>query len=108
MSKKREAHNRYRNITISFRVTAAEKKEIFDAIKLTGLRKQDYIIKRLTNRDITVTPNPRVYKALKETVNEMKEELKKNNNVNEIPSYVEKNLKTINTMMEQMKGDSNG
>ena len=35
-------------------------------MKLTGLTKQDYIIRRLLERDVVVQGNPRVYKALRD------------------------------------------
>lgn len=41
-----------------------------------NLRKQDYITKRLTDRQIVVQGNPRVYKALRNQMAEIYEELK--------------------------------
>lgn len=35
------------------------------AVRLSGLTKQDYIIRRLQCRDVVVQGNPRVYKALR-------------------------------------------
>ncbi len=35
-------------------------------MRLSGLTKQDYITRRLLNRDIVVQGNPRVYKALRD------------------------------------------
>ena len=35
-------------------------------VKLTGLTKQDYIIRRLLERDVVVQGNPKVYKALRD------------------------------------------
>lgn len=34
-------------------------------MRLSGLTKQDYIIRRLQEKEIVVVGNPRVYKALK-------------------------------------------
>ena len=43
-----------------------EEDEVLEAkVKLSGLTKQEYIIRRLTDRGITVVGNPRVYKALR-------------------------------------------
>ena len=43
-----------------------EEDEVLEAkVKLSGLTKQEYIIRRLTDREITVVGNPRVYKALR-------------------------------------------
>ena len=58
-------HNRWRNKTVAFRVSPEEDKQIEAAVRLSGLTKQDYIIRRLQNRDVVVQGNPRVYKALR-------------------------------------------
>ena len=52
-AKNLDKHNRWRN---------KEDAQIETAVKLTGLTKQDYIIRRLLCRDVVVLGNPRVYK----------------------------------------------
>ena len=48
MSKKNyDNHNRWRNKTVAFRVSAEEDLQLETLVKLTGLTKQDYIIRRL-------------------------------------------------------------
>lgn len=64
-AKNRDEHNRWRNVTVAFRVSPEENKQINDLVTLSGLTKQDYILRRLTNRDVVVQGNPKVYKALK-------------------------------------------
>ena len=45
MSKKNyDNHNRWRNKTVAFRVSAEEDLQLETMVKLTGLTKQDYII----------------------------------------------------------------
>ena len=56
---------RWRNKTVAFRVSPEEDEQIETAVRLSGLTKQDYIIKRLQEKEIVVVGNPRVYKALK-------------------------------------------
>ena len=64
MSKKNyDNHNCWRNKTVAFRVSAEEYLQLETLVKLTGLTKQDYIIRRLWNRDVVVQGNPKVYKA---------------------------------------------
>ncbi|MCQ4896720.1 hypothetical protein [Anaerotruncus sp. DFI.9.16] len=63
--KNRDEHNRWRNKTVAFRVSPEEDAQIEIAVKLTGLTKQDYIIRRLLCKDVVVQGNPRVYKALR-------------------------------------------
>ena len=61
-----DAHGRWRNITVAFRVSPEEDEQIERLVRLTGLTKQDYILNRLLNRDVVVQGNPRVYKALRD------------------------------------------
>ena len=65
-AKNLDSHNRWRNKTVAFRVSPEEGVQIETAVRLTGLTKQDYIIRRLLNRDVVVQGNPRVYKALRD------------------------------------------
>lgn len=57
--------NRWRNITVGFRVSPEESEQINKVVRLSGLSKQDYITRRLLCQDVIVQGNPRVYKALR-------------------------------------------
>ena len=65
-AKNLDNYNRWRSKTIGFRVSPEENEQIEIAVRLSGLTKQDYITRRLLNRDIVVQGNPRVYKALRD------------------------------------------
>ena len=65
-AKNLDKHNRWRNKAVFFRVSPEEDAKIETAVKLTGLTKQDYIIRRLLCRDVVAQGNPRVYKALRD------------------------------------------
>lgn len=62
---------------MAFRVSPDEDREIETAVRLSGLTKQDYITRRLLCRDVVVQGNPRVYKALKNQMAAIYEELKR-------------------------------
>lgn len=68
---------RWRNHTVAFRVSDEESKLLNDLVALSGLTKQDYITRRLLCRDVVVQGNPRVYKALKNQMATICEELKR-------------------------------
>ena len=68
---------RWRNHTVAFRVSDEESKLLNDLVALSGLTKQDYITRRLLCRDVVVQGNPRVYKALKNQMETIYEELKR-------------------------------
>lgn len=65
-AKNLDNHNRWRSKTIAFRVSPEENEQLEIAVRLSGLTKQDYITRRLLNRDIVVQGNPRAYKALRD------------------------------------------
>lgn len=46
-------------------------------VRLTGMTKQDYIISRLQEKEIVVIGNPRVYKALRNQMEQIYEELQR-------------------------------
>ena len=69
--------NRWRNKTVAFRVSPEENEQIDKAVRLSGLTKQDYITRRLLCQDVVVQGNPRVYKALKNQMAAIHEELKR-------------------------------
>ncbi len=75
--KNRDNHNRWRNKTVSFRVSLEEDAQIETFVKLSGLTKQDYITRRLTCKDVVVQGNPRVYKALRDQLATVLDELRR-------------------------------
>lgn len=62
---------------MAFHVSEEEGKLIDRCVSLSGLTKQDYIIRRLQCRDVVVQGNPRVYKALRNKMAEIYGELKR-------------------------------
>lgn len=75
--KNRDEHNRWRNKTVAFRVSPEEDAQIERYVQLSGLTKQDYITRRLTNKDVVVQGNPRVFKALRNQLAAVLEELRR-------------------------------
>lgn len=76
-AKNMDNKGRFRSRTIGFRVSPEEDAQINIAVSLSGLTKQDYITKRLLCRDIVVQGNPRVYKALKNQLAAVLEQLER-------------------------------
>ena len=68
---------RWRNHTVAFRVSNEEANLLNDLVALSGLTKQDYITRRLLCRDVVLQGNPWVYKALKNKMAAIYEELKR-------------------------------
>lgn len=102
-----DSHNRWRSKTVAFRMSPEEADQLDVNVKLSGLKKQDYLIHRSLNRDIKVIGNPRVYKALK---NQMKEVLKELERISESKDISDELFDTIDLIAEilnEMKGESN-
>lgn len=75
--KNMDEHNRWRNKTIAFRVSPEENEQIERYVELSGLTKQDYITRRLTNKEVVVQGNPRVYKSLRNQFAAVLDELRR-------------------------------
>lgn len=67
-AKNRDNKNRWRNITVGFRVSPEENELINKAVALSGLPKQEYCYRRCLNQDVIVQGNPRVFKLLKQNL----------------------------------------
>lgn len=76
-AKNLDRQNRWRNKTVAFRMSPEEAEQLDVNVRLSGLSKQDYLIQRALQREIKVIGNPRVYKALKNTMAEVLEELRR-------------------------------
>lgn len=76
-AKNLDNHNRWRNKTVAFRVSPEEDEQLEIAVRLSGLTKQDYITRRLTGKDVVVQGNPRVYKALRDQLVAVLDELRR-------------------------------
>lgn len=77
MEKRLDNKGRWRNRNVGFRVSEEEARLLDDLVELSGLAKQDYILRRLLNREVVVQGNPKVFKALKHQMAQIYEELKR-------------------------------
>ena len=92
---------------VSFRMSPEERDDLNVRVKLSGLKKQDYIIKRLSERDIVVQPNTRVYKALRDQMAEILAELRRiesgGNIDSDLRDIIEITAQTYNGLAEKEK-----
>lgn len=73
--KNKDEHNRWKKKTVAFRVSPEEWEQIERYVQLSGLTKQAYITRRLTNKEVVVQGNPRVCKALRNNLADVLNEL---------------------------------
>ena len=100
-----DRHNRWRNKTVAFRVSPDEDREIETAVRLSGLTKQDYITRRLLCRDVVVQGNPRVYKALRNELAAVLEELERIEAGNGVDGELLDTIRQIAAIMDGMRED---
>lgn len=72
-----DRHNRWRSKTIAFRMSPQEADILDSNVRLSGLTKQDYLCARAMQQQITVVGNPRMYKALRNELSAVLDELKR-------------------------------
>ena len=76
-AKARDRCNRWRSVTVSFRMSPEENELLHHLAQLSGMTKQDYIIARLLQKEIVVHGNPRVYKALRDRMEAVQNKLRR-------------------------------
>jgi uncharacterized protein (DUF1778 family) len=104
-AKNLDPKGRSRSKTIGFRVSPEEDELINSAVALSGLTKQDFIVKRLLNRDVVVQANPKVYKALKNQLAEVLTELQRIENGGVIDDELLAIIRLIADILGKMKGE---
>ena len=95
--------NRWRSKTIGFRVSPEEDAQINRYVKLSGLTKQDYITRRLTCKEVVVQGNPRVFKALRDQLAAVLNELRRIDAGNGIDDELLDTIQMIASIMDGMK-----
>lgn len=105
MKKKLDHNGRWRNRIVAFRVSDEEAKLLNNLVALSGLTKQDYIMRRLLCRDVIVQGNPRVYKALKNQMAAIYEELKRLESIDSDNDELLYTLQVIAITLDGLKGE---
>ena len=106
MEKNLDNKRRWRSRTVGFRVSEEEGKLLDNLVALSGLSKQDYILKRLECRDVVVQGNPRVYKALRNQMTDIYEELKRLEWCNDDNDELLYTIQVVAETMKGLKGDN--
>lgn len=96
---------RWRNKTVAFRVSPEEDEQLETAVRLSGLTKQDYIIRRLQCRDVVVQGNPRVHKALRNQLAAVLKELQRIASDKQVDDDLLDTIQLITKTMEGLKED---
>ncbi len=103
MKKKCDSKNRWRNKSVAFRMSPDEAEQLNNYAMLSGLTKQEYLIKRSLQKDVVVNGNPRVYKALRDLFRANLEELQSLEKVSEDNSELIALITYMATIMDGLK-----
>ena len=104
-AKARDQYNRWRSVTVAFRMLPEENEHLNHLVQLSGMTKQDCIIARLLQKEIVVHGNPRVYKALKDRMNSVLNELQRLNAGDHPSPETLKEIKLMKNMMKELKNN---
>ena len=104
-AKNRDNKNRWRNITVGFRVSPEENELINKAVALSGLPKQEYCYRRCLNQDVVVQGNPKVYKALRDQLAAVLDELRRVGDGAGVDDELLDTIQMITTIMKGMQED---
>ena len=108
MEESLDAKGRWRNRNVGFRVSEEEAKLLDNLVELSGLAKQDYILRRLLNREVVVQGNPKVFKALKNQMTQIYEELKRLESVSDDNEELLIVVEMVATIMKGMVNEYDG
>ena len=87
------------------RVSPEEDEQIEAAVRLSGLTKQDYITRRLLCREVVVQGNPKVYKALRDQLAAVLDELRRAEDGAGVDDELLDTIQMIAAIMGGMKED---
>ena len=100
-----DKYNRWQNKTVGFRVSPEEDEQLEIFVKLSGLTKQDYMTRRLLERDVVIQGNPRVYKALRDELAAVLGELRRIEAGQGVSDELLDTIQMIATIMNGMQED---
>ena len=104
-AKNLDKHNRFRSITVGFRVSPEENEQISKVVAISGLSKQEYCYRKCMGREVVVQPNPRVHKALKTQMAAILAELERIAAGDCVPDELLSTIDLIAITMQGLKGE---
>lgn len=104
--KNRDDKNRWRSVTIAFRMSPEESEELNNRVKLCGFRtKQDYLIQSVLHQKVEVKGNPLMLVQFRRNLRQIERQLEQIGSISEMDEEL---LTPIRTMLEIMEGFEKG
>jgi len=94
---------RLRSVTVGFRMSPQEADLLNRLVQVSGLSKQDYLIHRVLQQEITVIGNPKVFIGLKRELISLCDELERINSISKITEEQLIMLNQITNILSSMK-----
>ena len=104
-AKNMDKHNRWRSRQVAFRLSPQEADLLNALVKISGLTKQDYITQSLLTNSVVVQGNPRVYKALRDSMAAILVELQRIEAGADLNEELLEVIQFIAKVMDGMKDD---
>ena len=96
--KNRDVKNRWRTVTVAFRLSPEENEELTNRVKMCGCRtRQEYIIQSILHQKVVATGNPLMLVSFRQNLQHIEAELERLQKVDEMDSEL---LTPIRTMLE--------
>ncbi len=105
-AKNLDKHNRWRNVTVAFRVSPEEDELLEAFVRLSGKTKQEYITSRLLEKSVIVQGNPRVFKALRNELASVLSELRRIETGESVNPDLLETIQMIASILGGMQEDS--
>jgi len=100
-----DAKGRWRSLAVAFRMSPEENADLDARVRLSGLTKQEYFLRRISERDVVVQGSSRVHKALRSQMEEILTELKR---LDSAGGASEEFLAILRLVVETVDGMKNG
>ncbi len=92
---KKNEHNRKRSIIVNFRMSKEENEILHNRIKLSGMKKQDYMIRSSLQQKIVVVGNKRIFDEIESELYMIYDEIKQLEKVDNLDLIKIEKLRTI-------------
>lgn len=106
-ARNKDKKNRWRSKTVGFRMSPEEAGQLDILARLSGMSKQDYIISKVLDKEVVIKPNPRVYKALKNELQAVCEQLTRLTEINTEHDELFELTKYMAVILAGVKGETN-
>ena len=102
--KNRDDKNRWRNVTIAFRMSPEENEELNNRVKLSGFRtKQDYIIQSVLHQKVVAMGNPLMLVQFRKNLQQIERELERIEKASDMDGELLTPIRSMLEILEEFK-----